>query len=134
MNDIHTREDIETLVNAFYEKVRVDAVLGPIFDDIMQVNWETHLPKMYDFWETTLFHNPRYKGNPVTVHHEVHTKSPLEKRQFDTWIQLFNATVDENFSGEMAHHAKVRALSIATVLQFKIAADPNKGLPISKRS
>lgn len=131
MKDIRTREDIEELVNAFYEKVRANDILGPIFDEIMQVDWEAHLPKMYDFWEQTLFHRPLYKGNPVTVHQKVHTQSPLEKKQFDTWLQLFNETVDENFRGDMARQAKVRALSIATVLQIKMASGSNGGLLIS---
>jgi hemoglobin len=131
MKDIRTREDIEELVNAFYEKVRANDILGPIFDEIMQVDWEAHLPKMYDFWEQTLFHRPLYKGNPVTVHQKVHTQSPLEKKQFDTWLQLFNETVDENFRGDMACQAKVRALSIATVLQIKMASGSNGGLLIS---
>lgn len=134
MTDIRTRSDIETLVNAFYEKVRVNPVLGSIFEDVMQINWEMHLPKMYDFWETTLFHQPRYKGNPVTAHQKVHAQSPLQKDQFDTWLQLFNETVDEHFTGEMAHHAKVRALSIATVLQIKLAAGGQEELPISPKT
>lgn len=133
MKDIRTREDIKTLVNAFYRKVRSDAVLSPVFEDTMQVDWETHLPKMYDFWETALFHRPRYKGNPVTVHQQVHAQSPLEKIQFDTWIRLFNETVDEHFTGEIAHQAKVRALSIATVLQIKTSSprDSDEDLPIT---
>lgn len=131
MKDICNRADVEKLVDAFYVKVRANDILGPIFDDIMQVDWESHLPKMYDFWEQTLFHRPLYKGNPVTVHQRVHTQSPLEKDQFDTWLQLFNETIDENFDGDMARQAKVRALSIATVLQIKTAAISNEGLPIS---
>ena len=38
--DLTTREDIEVLVNTFYEKVRTDDLLGFIFDEIAVVNWE----------------------------------------------------------------------------------------------
>lgn len=130
MKDIQSRQDIEKLVDAFYQKVRADDALGPIFNDIMQVDWKRHLPKMYDFWETTLFHRSRYKGNPVTVHQKVNRQSPLGKEQFDAWIRLFNETVDEHFSGEMARHAKVRALSIASVLQIKVSPPSGRELPI----
>ena len=49
--DIVTRGDIEKLVDGFYNKVRKDTMLGFIFVDIAKVNWDTHLPIMYDFFE-----------------------------------------------------------------------------------
>jgi hemoglobin len=52
--DITTREDIIILVNAFYDGIKAHALLGPIFNEIAQVNWETHLPKMYSFWSSIL--------------------------------------------------------------------------------
>ncbi|WP_367274609.1 group III truncated hemoglobin [uncultured Lutibacter sp.] len=50
MKDINNREDIELLVNKFYEKVKVDETIGYIFNEIANINWDKHLPKMYDFW------------------------------------------------------------------------------------
>ena len=47
--DITNRKDIEQLINAFYDKVKKDAVIGFIFNDVAKVNWEVHLPVMYDF-------------------------------------------------------------------------------------
>jgi len=35
MPDITTKEDIKTAVDQFYQKVRLDPLLGPIFDQIM---------------------------------------------------------------------------------------------------
>ena len=37
--DITTSEDIRTLIDAFYNKVKVDEVIGYIFNDIAQVDW-----------------------------------------------------------------------------------------------
>ena len=37
--DIETRDDIELLVNSFYEKVKADPVIGHIFTDVFKVNW-----------------------------------------------------------------------------------------------
>jgi hemoglobin len=47
--DIVSRADIEHLVNHFYNRVRADEILGPIFDDVAHTDWDAHLPKMYDF-------------------------------------------------------------------------------------
>ena len=59
--DIETRNDIESLVDHFYEIVKADDVIGYIFTDVAQVNWKKHLPIMYDFWENALF----YTGSHV---------------------------------------------------------------------
>ena len=53
--DIESREDIIAFVNRFYNKVEADPVIGYIFTDIAKVNWDHHLPRMYDFWESVLF-------------------------------------------------------------------------------
>lgn len=119
--DIENREDIIQLVDAFYNKVLKNNTIGFIFNDIAKIDLEKHIPKMYDFWETTLFHKAVYKGNPMVIHTDLNKKSPLKKTHFDEWIKLFNDTVDELYHGEKAELAKTRALSIATVMQIKIS-------------
>ncbi|MBK7764054.1 MAG: group III truncated hemoglobin [Bacteroidetes bacterium] len=124
--DIEHREDIMRLVNTFYEKVKQDEVIGYIFNDIANVNWEKHLPVMYDFWENAIFYTGAYRGDPMNIHRNLHHLTALTKAHFDRWNTLFLATVDELFSGEKAELAKQRALSISTVLQSKILyPDPN---------
>ncbi len=118
--DINNRKDIELLINSFYEKVRLDESLGYIFDEIAGVDWENHLPVMYDFWETTLFHTGSYKRNAMQSHVDLNKKVLLTKAHFDQWLMLFKATVDELFDGEIANNAKTRAISIATMIQIKI--------------
>ncbi len=118
--DIENRQDIELLVNTFYKKVLSDKIIGYIFNDVAIINWDEHMPKMYDFWETTLFQNIVYKGNPMNVHIDLNKKESLNKQHFDQWLALFNETVDALFDGQKAHLAKTRALSIATVMQIKI--------------
>jgi hemoglobin len=115
--DIKSRKDIETLVNSFYEKVKADALIGPIF---CRIDWEKHLPVMYQFWDNAIFYSGGYNGNPLKTHQNLHHVFPLTKQHFDIWIHLFISTVDELFSGEKAELAKQRAISIATVMQIKI--------------
>lgn len=119
--DIETRNDIMKFVDSFYSKILNDKDIGFIFNDVAQLNMNEHMSKMYDFWETTIFHNNVYKGNPMVVHLDLNKNIPLTKLHFETWLALFNATVDDLFSGENAELAKSRALSIATVMQIKIS-------------
>jgi hemoglobin len=76
--DIQTRDDIELLVNLFYEKVKLDPVIGYIFTDVVKVNWQRHLPVMYSFWENTIFYTGGYNGNPMEVHKRLHQLVPLK--------------------------------------------------------
>lgn len=125
MHDIESREDIVILVDSFYIRVLQDKVIGYLFTDIAKINMDEHMPKMYDFWETTLFHKSIYKGNPMTVHLHLNKKEALKKQHFDRWLLLFSKTVDELFIGNNAELAKTRALSIATIMQVKIHQSHN---------
>lgn len=118
--DIENREDIKLIVDRFYDKVKTDEVIGFIFNDIAKVNWEKHLPVMYDFWENAIFYSGTYSGNPMSLHHHLHHIRPLTSKHFTQWNKLFDETVDENFEGEKAKLIKQRALSISTVMQQKI--------------
>jgi hemoglobin len=118
--DITTRMDIELLVTTFYDKVKTDPVIGHLFTTIFKVNWERHLPVMYDFWENTLFYTGSYTGNPMESHRRLHRIFPLKEEYFKQWVTLFTGTVDELFEGEKALLAKQRAFSIATIMKIKI--------------
>jgi hemoglobin len=117
--DIRNRKDIEKLVNAFYDTVKNDAVIGYLFTDVAKVNWEEHLPKMYNFWENILFFTANYEGNPMTRHKELHQKSPMSKVHFQQWNAIFTQTVDKLFEGKKAEEIKNRALNISDVMMYK---------------
>lgn len=119
--DIRHREDIILLVNSFYDKVKADATIGYIFNDIVKVNWEHHLPVMYDFWESVIFFTGTYSGNPMTTHRRLHQVANLTKEHFDAWLKLFTNTLDELFEGEKTELVRQRAMSIATLMESKIS-------------
>lgn len=116
--DIETRSDIESLVNTFYAKVQADTMLAPLF---MHVNWEKHLPLMYNFWASMILGEQSYQGNPF----QSHMALPLKAVHFNQWLSLFTATVDEKFSGSKADEIKTRAGSIAGVFQHKLNIQPS---------
>jgi len=120
--DITTREDVILLVNTFYDGIRAHALLGPIFNNIAKVNWETHLPKMYSFWSSILLGEYSFTGNPMATHVNLSKSVPLTEKEFSAWIILFDATVNNLFEGEKAEEAKTRAANIARLMLFKIEA------------
>jgi hemoglobin len=120
MSDIKDREDIVLLINAFYTKVRSDKVIGYFFNDVVNVNWEAHLPKMYEFWSKVLFSKGDYNGNPMAIHQGIHAQSPLTIDHFDHWVELFQQTVDVLFEGENAEIVKYRAATIASIMKVKV--------------
>ena len=44
--DITDPRDVACLVNLFDDRIRDDDILGPTFDDIVHVDWATHLPRI----------------------------------------------------------------------------------------
>lgn len=118
--DISSRKDIELLVAEFYDRVKADDTIGPVFTDVAKINWEKHLPLMCDFWENAILFTGSYQGNPMDLHTHLHKAMPLLQIHFQKWNQLFINTVDSLFKGEKALLAKQRALKISEVLQSKI--------------
>lgn len=113
---IETIEDIQKLVDSFYEKVRLDDLLGNIFDSIIKDRWPQHLEKMYRFWQTVLLEAHTYSGRPFAPHANL----PVSKMHFERWLMLFEETVDETFIGENAIIAKSRAANMAEMFFMKI--------------
>jgi hemoglobin len=119
-HDIESRKDVEQLVNLFYDIVKQDPVIGFIFNDVAKVNWDKHLPVMYDFWENIIFLTGKYSGNPMSVHLHLNEQVPLNTDHFKRWLELFTQTIDELFEGKKATLTKEKAISIATIMEAKI--------------
>ncbi|MDD4933182.1 MAG: group III truncated hemoglobin [Methylacidiphilaceae bacterium] len=120
LSDIKGRAEIERLVDRFYEKVRADDLLGPIFNDIAKVDWSSHLPKLYAFWQAVLFRDGGFKGNPIGVHFKLLSETSMDWPRFQRWLDLFRSTVDEMFTGEHAAHIKNTAEDMAHVIYSRI--------------
>ncbi|RYG01253.1 MAG: group III truncated hemoglobin [Chitinophagaceae bacterium] len=116
IGEILNLDDIKLLVNTFYEKVKEDEILGPVFNAKIQDRWPEHLEKMYRFWQTLLLEERTYFGRPFPPHAQL----PVEWKHFERWMNLFTATVDELFIGIKADEAKWRAGKMAELFNAKI--------------
>lgn len=120
MKNLESREDIELLVNSFYDKVVKDEVIGFFFKDIVHVDFKKHLPKMYSFWESILFGQMSYKGNPMAVHFPINQLEAMEKKHFEQWLKLWKQTIEENFTGLNASMAITKSENIANLMSYKM--------------
>ena len=89
--DVVSEADIRALVDAFYDTIRADDLLGPIFERHVQ-DWSRHLPKMYNFWSAIVLRTGRYAGRPIEAHEALPN---LTRAHFDRWIILWERTVTD---------------------------------------
>ena len=119
-----TEPQIRSLVHAFYERVRGDEVLGPVFESRLAGRWEPHLAKMCDFWSSVLLATGRFRGNPVQAHRTIPGISP---QHFDRWIELFDSTASEVLPAPIAADVVGRSMRMRVALEG--AACPRGGPP-----
>jgi hemoglobin len=107
---------IERLVRAFYDRIRKDALLGPVFAEKI-TDWEPHLQQMFTFWSSLALMSGRYHGQPMRMHLPL----PVDGRHFDRWLELFEITARDICPPKAADHFIERARRVAESLELGIA-------------
>lgn len=110
-----TTENIRELVYAFYDRVRADPLLGPVFDTALTGRWDTHLPKMCTFWANLVLGEKGYRGNVQQAHEPL---PGVEPKHFSQWLYLFLDTVEARYEPAAAVRFMEPALRIAHSLQL----------------
>ena len=113
--DIENRADISVLIHQFYDKIRADEETSPYFNELIQ-DWESHLEKLTDFWETNLFGIRKYSGNMIQVHNKVdeHFNGQINANEFGIWLNYWFQTLDSLFEGQNVEILKYRARRMGT--------------------
>lgn len=106
---------LHDLVHGFYERVRNDTLLGPVFAERI-ADWGPHLEKMVAFWHSVALMTGTYKGAPMPAH----VALPVEWRHFERWLALFREAAAEICPPEGAAHVIERAERIARSLHMAI--------------
>ena len=107
---------IARLVDAFYDRVRADPLIGPVFAERIR-DWGPHLEQMRLFWSSVALMSGVYHGRPMPKHLPL----PVDARHFDRWLALFEATAAEVCPPAAAAHFIERARRIAESLELGIA-------------
>ena len=119
--DLQNRDDVAKLVHSFYDKIRINEEIGPFFNETIH-DWDAHLEKLTDFWESNLFAVRNYYGNPPQVHVEVDQKfhHAVNPDIFGLWLNLWFETLEELFEGDNVETLKFRARKMGTVFMMAI--------------
>src|SRR5690606_27790966 len=112
-HDVVSRSDVHDLVVGFYREVVFDDLLHPVFEEVAEVDWSTHIPRLIDFWCRVLLGQPGYDGFVLGPHRDVHDREAFRPELFDRWYLLWVDAVDAGWAGPVAEQAKSHAAHIA---------------------
>ena len=110
-----TESSVPQLVDAFYARVREDAVLSPIFESRLAGKWDEHMHRMYAFWTKVLVGSGDFQSNVFGKHMAL---AGIEKEHFVRWLTLFRRTAIEVFGIDEAKVPIQVAERIAGSLQL----------------
>lgn len=120
--DLDSEAEIAEMVRRFYQAVAQDDLLGPVFNDVAQVDWATHLPKLTAFWCRALIGQAGYVGNPYRAHQQVSDRSPFTAAHFERWLELFADTLS-GWEGPNVDRALDVAQRVADVHSRRLGVD-----------
>ena len=106
---------LRDLVYRFYDRVRADTVLGPVFAARIH-DWGPHLERMVAFWSSVALMTGRYHGAPMPAHATL----PVNWVHFDRWLDLFRQTATEVCPPAGAVRVIERAERIARSLHMAV--------------
>lgn len=114
---------LRRVVDAFYDRVRTDPLIGPVFNDAIH-DWPAHLVLLGDFWSSVMLTSGLYKGRPVPAHFR--HRDRITPAMFERWLALWAETTNERMEPDAAAALQDKAGRIAESLQcalfFKIPA------------
>ena len=118
--DLDDRAQVHDAVVGFYREIVFDDVLGPVFDEVAEVDWSIHIPTLVDFWCRVLLGEAPAGVSIFGRHAALHRLEPLTVEMFDRWFELWTATVDGSWEGPFADRAKAHAARVLETMARKI--------------
>src|SRR5690606_7892796 len=118
--DLDRRAAVHDLVVLFYREIVFDDLLEPVFDEVAEIDWTVHIPRLVDYWCQVLLGAPGSVGALEAAHRHVHDIEALRVEHFDRWYGLWERCVDAGWSGPHAEHAKAHAARMATSLARRL--------------
>lgn len=107
---------LRQVILSFYEKVRADAVLGPVFAEAIGDDWGPHIERIMLFWLTATRLSRGYGGRNFMP---VHLRNlAIRAEQLPRWLELFRETCAEQCSPQAASALVDIAERMAETLQI----------------
>ena len=109
---------VRKVVMSFYDKVRQDPELGPVFADAIGDGWDSHIERIIQFWLTATRLGRGYDGRNFMP---VHLRNPSVRASLlPRWLELFRETT--------AEHCSVQAASVLVDIAERMAKTLQIGL------
>jgi len=118
---------IRRVILSFYEKVRRDPLLGPIFEGAIGDEWDPHVERIILFWLTASGLQRRYDGRNFMPAHLRH--SSIHPDQLPRWLELFRETAAEHCTPEGARALIDIAERMAQTLKIGLTREPKARRP-----
>jgi hemoglobin len=124
MDEPVTEQQIDLLVERFYDRVRRDPLIGPLFEEAVD-DWDAHLKRLKAFWSSVMLTSGRYKGNPLAAH--VRHERSIRPEFFARWLEIWAETTEEVVGGAAAERFRLKAGRIAESLKLGLYFRPRAG-------
>lgn len=120
-----TADEIDLVVQEFYEAIRSHPGLGPVFARHVS-DWPAHEAKIARFWRNAILYERSYDGNPMLVHQAAGDVRP---GMFEPWLALFDAVLRRNLKPDVAEAWSALAHRIGRGLRMGVVPQSPHGAP-----
>lgn len=122
LTDEISRARLALLVERFYDKVREDDLIGPVFLRAVE-DWDEHLATLTAFWSSVMLGVPGFKGHPMAAH--LRLADEITPPMFERWLSLWHETTSECFAPAAAADLQARAAQIGRNFQSALFGRPD---------
>ncbi|HYP64692.1 MAG TPA: group III truncated hemoglobin [Acidocella sp.] len=105
------------LVTHFYARLRLDPLLGPLFNRAI-ADWPEHLQRLAAFWSSVMLTTGRYKGQPLPAH--LRHQAEIRPEMFERWLELWEQSAAQCLPPEGAAAVAAKAHRIAASLRMAL--------------
>ena len=119
--DLGDREEIAEFVTRFYREIAQDDRFHLYFETLAHVDWHAHTLDLTDFWAGLLLGEPTTQADDVIeAHRWLHDAEPFDAALFDRWLEIFDTTLDEGWTGPITEIARRRGYGIAWAMAKRL--------------
>lgn len=117
------RDTIAAVVDAFYERLRIDPELGPNFAHV--TDWSAVKARITEFWWRDL--GGDRQGPAVFNPHAVHRRFGVRPEQVGPWLAQFEAVLRERLPADAAQVWLDRARRMGEWVQIELSRPGGDG-------
>ena len=130
--DLDDPIEIAELVRRFYRQLAQDTRFHHYFDTLAHIDWDAHVRDLTAFWTGALLTGrDREPGRVIEAHRWLHDATPFDGELFARWLDIFDSTLDEGWSGPITELARRRAHGYAWAMAKRLAdVDIGAGRPV----